>query len=103
METSGLLGCSDMEVDIKNGYVKKYIIGDSGSYTEPHYIFLVKMRTDILDEPDPTKRYKPTGGSQFVKIRPNDTYQYPSMEEGKMWIWYMLSCPHSIPCPILGM
>jgi hypothetical protein len=97
-----LFACAAIDDDVQKGWVKKYIIYDSGSIAEPHYIFVIKMRTDIPGEQDPTRRYNPTGGSHFFPIRPNEHYTKPAVEEGQQWNVFTLSCPHPIPCPILA-
>jgi hypothetical protein len=97
-DTIEILACDALDDDITKGLAKKTNFGDQGSSSEPHYIYLIKMQTTLGD---PTQRYKPKSGTQFFAIRPNANYPNPSHENGKDWNWYLLSCPHQVPCPIL--
>ena len=94
-----ILSCDALDDDIRSGRATKTPFGDQGSSSEPHYIYLVKIQTSVKE--DPNQRYKPTGGTHFFQIRPNEKYTKPSHENDKYWNWYLLSCPHPIPCPIL--
>jgi hypothetical protein len=96
-----VLACDALADDVKSGLAKKQPLGTGnlGSSSQPHYIYLVKIQTSVKE--DPNQRYKPTGGTHFFQIRPNEKYEDPSRENGKDWNWHLLSCPHPIPCPIL--
>ena len=63
-----------------------------------HDIYLVK----VISGTNPSHIHKPTDGSKYFKIRPNHRDTTPSTEGGKNWDWYLLSCPHDPPCPLLA-
>jgi|GEM_PF-4761136 len=90
-----LLTCEKLQEDVTNGLAMTRTLADVGC-EHNHFIYLVKVVTGT----DPTERYKPSGGSHFFKIRPNErdkTYN----ENEKYWDWYVLSCPHQVPCPFM--
>lgn len=91
-----LLSCDKLGEDIIAGIATRDVWKNIG-YEHEHWVFLVKVITGL----DPTQRYKPTKGTAFVKIRPNEQDPAPSNENGKEWDWYLLTCPHQVPCPIL--
>jgi hypothetical protein len=91
-----LLDCTQLGHDVDNGIAMQKQLADVG-LEHSHYIYLVKVLTGA----DPNQVYTPTGGSHFFKIRPNERDTQPSNEKGQLWDWYLLSCPHQVPCPFM--
>ncbi|HEY6767447.1 MAG TPA: hypothetical protein VI386_22025 [Candidatus Sulfotelmatobacter sp.] len=91
-----ILDCSKLQHDVEQGLAMQRLLADVG-LEHPHYIYLVKVPSGV----DPTQTYHPSGGSYFFRIRPNDRDTLPSNEQGRLWDWYLLSCPHQVPCPFM--
>jgi len=91
-------GCHPLDAAVKAGNAKVKRLANVG-LEHKHNIYLVK----VISGTDPGTLYPPTNGSAYFKIRPNGLDTSPSRENGRSWDWYLLSCPHDPPCPLLAL
>jgi hypothetical protein len=94
-----IVDCPSLERALGKGKIIRKLAVDIGK-EHPHWIYAFKVPTGT----DPSKAFglfnsKP--GSHYYKIRPNDLPEGPSSENGSQWDWYLLSCPHDPPCPLM--
>jgi hypothetical protein len=91
-----VLNCDQLAQAIENGTATQQLLANVG-LEHTHNIYLVKVVTGT----DPDQAFSPSGGSEFFKVRPNGRDTQPSNENGHLWDWYLLSCPHDPPCPFM--
>lgn len=105
--------CGSLRSATDDGTVQKIVLADVGlDGTHHHYIVFIKIDPK---HGDPCTYFPIKPGTVCKLIRPNDApvepgrstaTQGPTDEinpktgQRQLYNWYMMSCPHDIPCPL---
>lgn len=97
--------CDDLQDLVDDGRVISKVLDNVGLDPDhPHHIIFIKIDPTLGD---PCALLKAKLGSKCFLIRPNDVEPSPSNERNpvsgnnQLYNWYLMSCPHDPPCPLL--